>query len=82
MLEHIPTDTAEDLRKQVQQFRDCSHPSSPADDVNALLALFPRVNTTKRLHPRLHGGDFHRRRRAPHPSLRQARRRRLLDAFS
>ncbi len=45
MLEHIPTDTAEDLRKQVQQFRDRSHPSSPADDVNALLALFPRVNT-------------------------------------
>ncbi|MBT4099950.1 MAG: hypothetical protein HOM68_02375 [Gemmatimonadetes bacterium] len=47
MFEHIPSETAEHLHTQVQQFRDRPHPSSPPDDVNALLAIFPRVNTRK-----------------------------------
>ncbi len=47
MFDHIPSETAEDLRRQVQEFRDRPHPSSPPDDVNALLAIFPRVSTRK-----------------------------------
>lgn len=45
MIETIPSEAARRLSEEVQRFRDRPLPSRPPDDVNALLALFPRVTT-------------------------------------
>ena len=43
MIESIPIEAAQHLSDQVRLFHDRPEPSRPPDDVNALLALFPRV---------------------------------------